>query len=357
MAQIDVRDTDREQRRDRVFDALDALDDGATAVITADRDPHPVLCQYAITRGAALDREYEQTGDDWRVRVTNAGDRDGSEPFAFDVRNMPPSRRHAVLTDTFDLLEPGESFVLVNDHDPEPLYHELRSTHGDVVGWSYGARDAGEWRVEIAKTGESAAVDDGAAATFDVREIPKPKRHETVHHRYANLRDGEALDVIAPHEPTPLHEEFRQQYGDDFEWDVLERDPSAVRVRITKQVGTGGENGGESGDSSDTGESGDSSDTGEDVTVVEELDVRDRPPAQRHEAIFDAYDALDAGEGFVLVNDHDPKPLYHQFEAEAGPEFHWAYRARDPGEFRVLVAKTETASTDGVGAEDVDAPF
>jgi len=39
------------------------------------------------------------------------------------------------------------------------------------------------------------------------------------------------------------------------------------------------------------------------------------------------------------VNDHDPKPLYHQFDAEAGPEFYWEYRKRDPGEFRVLIGK------------------
>ena len=46
------------------------------------------------------------------------------------------------------------------------------------------------------------------------------------------------------------------------------------------------------------------------------LDVRREPPARRHELIFDSYSALPAGSGFVLVNDHDPKPLNYQFEAE-----------------------------------------
>ena len=45
-------------------------------------------------------------------------------------------------------------------------------------------------------------------------------------------------------------------------------------------------------------------------TTDPQLDVRTEPPARRHELIFDTYEQLDAGAGFVLVNDHDPKPLY-----------------------------------------------
>jgi len=52
------------------------------------------------------------------------------------------------------------------------------------------------------------------------------------------------------------------------------------------------------------------------ATADPQLDVRTEAPAQRHELIFDNYHRLTQGEGFVLVNDHDPKPLYYQFEAE-----------------------------------------
>ena len=38
--------------------------------------------------------------------------------------------------------------------------------------------------------------------------------------------------------------------------------------------------------------------------------------AQRHGVIFTAYRALRPGAGFVLVNDHDPRPLRYQFEAQ-----------------------------------------
>lgn len=49
---------------------------------------------------------------------------------------------------------------------------------------------------------------------------------------------------------------------------------------------------------------------------AETLDVRDLAPAERHTTIRAAFDALDAGESLQLINDHDPKPLYYELDAE-----------------------------------------
>jgi len=46
-----------------------------------------------------------------------------------------------------------------------------------------------------------------------------------------------------------------------------------------------------------------------DDSSMEELDVRSLVPAQRHEKIFQQIYELAFGTSFVLVNDHDPKPL------------------------------------------------
>jgi len=46
------------------------------------------------------------------------------------------------------------------------------------------------------------------------------------------------------------------------------------------------------------------------------LDLRDVPPAQRHPKIHDAFAALDSGETLRIVNDHEPKPLFYEFQAE-----------------------------------------
>lgn len=47
-----------------------------------------------------------------------------------------------------------------------------------------------------------------------------------------------------------------------------------------------------------------------------ELDVRDLPPKERHPKIMDAFESLDSGEALTLVNDHDPKPLFYELQAE-----------------------------------------
>jgi uncharacterized protein (DUF2249 family) len=69
------------------------------------------------------------------------------------------------------------------------------------------------------------------------------------------------------------------------------------------------------------------------------LDVRTEPPARRHELIFDTYHALEPGQGFVLVNDHDPKPLWYQFDAEYAGAYSWDYLEEGPQVWRVRIGK------------------
>jgi uncharacterized protein (DUF2249 family) len=44
--------------------------------------------------------------------------------------------------------------------------------------------------------------------------------------------------------------------------------------------------------------------------------VRDVPPAERHPTIYEAFAALDSGEALTIVNDHEPKPLFYEMQAE-----------------------------------------
>lgn len=74
-------------------------------------------------------------------------------------------------------------------------------------------------------------------------------------------------------------------------------------------------------------------------TTDPQLDVRPQPPARRHELIFDTYDKLAPGEGFVLVNDHDPKPLYYQLAAEHPDQFSWDYLEEGPEAWRVRIGR------------------
>ena len=77
------------------------------------------------------------------------------------------------------------------------------------------------------------------------------------------------------------------------------------------------------------------------MTSTPEVDVRDVPPKNRHPLIFQNFEALEPGEGFVLVNDHDPKPLYYQFSFEREGEFTWEYLEEGPDVWRVRIGKSE----------------
>ena len=70
------------------------------------------------------------------------------------------------------------------------------------------------------------------------------------------------------------------------------------------------------------------------------LDVREIAPRERHELIFAAFAALAPGEAFELINDHDPKPLYYQFQAEHAGQFTWDYQEQGPEVWRVRIGKT-----------------
>ena len=75
------------------------------------------------------------------------------------------------------------------------------------------------------------------------------------------------------------------------------------------------------------------------------VDVRAIAPRDRHPLIFGKFDALAPGESLELVNDHDPRPLYHQFEAESPGAFDWAYLESGPDTWRVQITKRAAAGT------------
>ena len=74
------------------------------------------------------------------------------------------------------------------------------------------------------------------------------------------------------------------------------------------------------------------------------LDVRTEIPRVRHELIFATFGTLEVGTAFVLVNDHDPKPLYYQLEAEYPSQFSWTYLERGPEVWRVEIGKLAKAA-------------
>lgn len=70
-----------------------------------------------------------------------------------------------------------------------------------------------------------------------------------------------------------------------------------------------------------------------------ELDLRATPHERRHGLIFWAFDALQVGEWFYLVNDHDPQPLRMQMDVLYPGELSWEYVERGPVEYRIRISR------------------
>ncbi len=305
-----------------VIRGLDGIGPGDSALVIADHDAQPVLYQYQAERGQSLNWEYKEEGPEiWKILVTKGKGAETAQPLAleeFDVRSMPPPLRHKTIFEKFDGLHSGEGFVLINDHDPKPLYYELRSVRGEVLEWDYLEKGPKVWRVKLLKTKDVEIGADKAKLKFDVRKIPPPDRHPSIFHRFGTLTAGESIEIFNDHDPRPLYFHFQQLYGSAFSWEYLEQGPALWRVRITKEGNRVG---------------------GKRAETDRELDVRPFPPAERHRLIFENYEQLKRGESFVLVNDHDPKPLYYQFAAEHSGEFTWDYLEKGPQAWRVRIGK------------------
>jgi uncharacterized protein (DUF2249 family)/quercetin dioxygenase-like cupin family protein len=85
-----------------------------------------------------------------------------------------------------------------------------------------------------------------------------------------------------------------------------------------------------------------------------ELDVRPLRKPDKHPTIFARYATLTAGGSFVLVNDHDPKHLREEFEAEHPGSFGWEYLTREPRIWRIRITKRTSTPLPRILANTTD---
>ena len=80
------------------------------------------------------------------------------------------------------------------------------------------------------------------------------------------------------------------------------------------------------------------------------MDVRPIPCSIKHGLIIRTWLDLPVGAHFILLNDHDPVPLFYQFSAQWPGTFTWQHLVRTPDEVRVKITKLKptTEPTDSV---------
>ncbi len=237
-----------------------------------------------------------------------------------DVRELIPIKRHEKLLKIFAELPVQESFVFINDHDPLPLYYEFRSIHGDVVGWEYLNKGGRDWKVKVTRTEASLGKEFKDISTLiDLRKVEKTDWKHVVFHRYGMMEEGDTMELVAELDPKEIHGIFVQKFEGKHQWNYKSNKEGEYVVHITKKAQSG------------LGDDG--------YAIVSEFDLRPYTPTDRHEMFYEAFAEIKPGEAFVFINDHDPKPLYYQMEAESKEPFKWEYLLKGPEEWKVRVIK------------------
>lgn len=69
---------------------------------------------------------------------------------------------------------------------------------------------------------------------LDVRVLPPPKKHVTIHEKLKQLKPGEALRITNDHDPRPLRFELDHDYPNRYAFDYLESGPETWLVDIVR---------------------------------------------------------------------------------------------------------------------------
>ena len=92
-----------------------------------------------------------QAHEDSTLLVVAAGP---SAPVAnpeLDLREVPRPQRHPLVFARFDGLSIGESFELINDHDPIPLNRQMDAMRPGQAEWTYVVRGPEIFRIRVCR--------------------------------------------------------------------------------------------------------------------------------------------------------------------------------------------------------------
>lgn len=167
------------------------------------------------------------------------------------VPDLAPAVKHATVFQKFDALGKGETLLLINDHDPIPLYYEMKAERGDVFEWNKLENGPELWKVEITKTAATGSSNVGNGAegiateedifTLNVTQLPPRMKHPTIFQHFDALAAGKAFCILNDHDPKPLYYQLIAERGPVFTWTYLENGPKWWRVQIKKNAADEGE--------------------------------------------------------------------------------------------------------------------
>lgn len=172
------------------------------------------------------------------------------------VPDIQPALKHPTVFKKFDALQSGQSFLLINDHDPIPLFYELKAERGNSFEWKKIENGPDVWKVEIRKTAAATAAPQASVNNqtsekqegvyvLNVTLIEPRLKHPTIFKQFDSLKPGEAFQILNDHDPKPLYYQMIAERGNVFTWEYLEKGPVWYKVQIRKNDLESGETVGE----------------------------------------------------------------------------------------------------------------
>ena len=182
------------------------------------------------------------------------------------VYELEPRQKHPTIFEWFDKLQPAGSFIIENDHDPIPLYYELKAErNGKIGGFDYLQKGPEIWKVQITKSGENEkdsvcllkkeavgnieqsgqpyndfsinkepAGNQDKPKILDVTKLEPKLKHPTIFEWFDALLPGEFFILENDHDPKPLYYQMLGQLGPVFSWQYTEQGPVWWKVVIQK---------------------------------------------------------------------------------------------------------------------------
>lgn len=160
-----------------------------------------------------------------------------ADPTRFDVREIPCRQKHPMIFRRWEELAVGAHFVLINDHDPAPLYYQFAALFPGAFEWTYLVAGPEEFQIKITRLAESPdrpAIEPptmtcGAhrpeEGTLDLRGLPPPEPMIRILEEFERIAPGGRLRAITERRPVFLFPEleargarFTSEESDDGRW-------------------------------------------------------------------------------------------------------------------------------------------
>ncbi len=342
---INVQELEPRLRHQTIFNVFDTLAQGESLIIHNNHDPKPVYYQLMDIRGNIFSWEYLSEGPEWwDIKVTRTVPilPGVGQELILNIPAIEPRYKHESIFHVFDHLQTGESFIIHNNHDPKPVYHQLVETRGAIFDWEYIQQGPQFWDIRVTKKEVAQAPIYKDELVVNVPSIEPRSKHATIFRVFDSMQPGETFIILNDHDPKPLYYQLLNERGEVFEWEYIQSGPQWWRIRVrildTKNKVETTE--------ADSSKAPHLAYAKPDEKVV---NVPSLEPRVKHATIFETFDSLAAGESMIIHNDHDPKPVYYQLQNERGDVFEWEYLQSGPQWWDIRLTKKGSTYTETIG--------